>query len=137
MSNSPRRCVPSLSFPLLLLTTCADRCHVLAATVLPLENVPGVVDYYAPPKVGLLAPDDCTCNTVVYSLLAACGLCQGQGWTSYAFFLLLFHIASAHSSALPFVQMDTMGGQLSDGVHRKVMFQSVFLFFFSVLTQGT
>ena len=54
-----------------------------ASTVLPLSNIPGFVDYYAPPAPGLLEPTACSCNTVLYSLLAACGECQGQGQASY------------------------------------------------------
>ncbi|KAI0091313.1 hypothetical protein BDY19DRAFT_697263 [Irpex rosettiformis] len=55
-----------------------------ASQVLPLEQIPGLVDYYAPPATGLLAPDDCNCNTVLYSLLAACGTCQNQGFTTWS-----------------------------------------------------
>ncbi|KAI0777159.1 hypothetical protein BC629DRAFT_635973 [Irpex lacteus] len=54
-----------------------------ASSVLPLEQIPGVTDYYAPPSTGLLSPTDCNCNTVLYSLLAACGACQGQGFTTW------------------------------------------------------
>ncbi|KAI0342880.1 hypothetical protein BDW22DRAFT_162018 [Trametopsis cervina] len=54
------------------------------AVVLPLSNIPGFVDYYAPPQASALAPTDCACNTVLYSLLAACGACQSQGWTAWA-----------------------------------------------------
>ncbi|KAI0342886.1 hypothetical protein BDW22DRAFT_1357424 [Trametopsis cervina] len=53
------------------------------AVVHPLNNLPGITNYYVPPQASALLPTDCTCNTVLYSLIAACGACQGQGWISW------------------------------------------------------
>ncbi|KAI0694605.1 hypothetical protein BC835DRAFT_1415223 [Cytidiella melzeri] len=71
--------------PCLVAAYLIGQCLTVPTTsiVLPLEDNPGFVDYYAPPSALHLAPTNCTCSTVVYSLLAGCGLCQGQGYTSW------------------------------------------------------
>lgn len=47
-------------------------------------------DYsYVGPTIPSDASNLCKCNTVVYSLMSACGACQGAVWFSYAFSLFL------------------------------------------------
>ena len=67
---------------LLVCLPCLGELHLLvsfvAFTILPLQ--PGY-SYFGPSSV-----DDsnlCKCSTVGYSLLSACGGCQGQTWVTY------------------------------------------------------
>lgn len=52
-------------------------------------NVDALPDqtHYLGPTLALANP--CQCNTVVYSLMSACGACQGRTYDSYASFLTL------------------------------------------------
>lgn len=47
---------------------------------------------YSPPTQEQFSADPsiepCFCNTVYYSMLSACALCQGGGWTRYVFLIL-------------------------------------------------
>ena len=40
------------------------------------------VNYYTAPGSTTLNPTPCTCNTVLYSMLAACGACQLESYIS-------------------------------------------------------
>ena len=64
----------------LVYTILADSSPFAAFTIDTLR--PGYESYYLGPS-GIDASDLCKCNTVTYSLISACGACQGANWLRY------------------------------------------------------
>lgn len=50
------------------------------------------VNFYTPPGVNSLAPTACTCNTVLYSMLSACSVCQLESFLAYVYVTRLYHV---------------------------------------------
>ncbi|KLO10747.1 hypothetical protein SCHPADRAFT_892133 [Schizopora paradoxa] len=54
----------------------------VAVTILPLPMGDQVV-YLNPPNNGAGSSSNCTCNTVTYSIMSACSICQGQTYMTW------------------------------------------------------
>ena len=54
------------------------------ASEFDLIPLPSGIQYYNGPDAQQQDRFPCQCNTVVYSLMSACGACQGASWLTYA-----------------------------------------------------
>ena len=64
---------------------CLRRYGVLDAAVYALTSTLAHNDYYRAPGPATFPANGCNCNTVLYSMLAACGTCQGESYISCVF----------------------------------------------------